>query len=76
MLKLRSYLAGLGVYLAVKRGPLKLGLIDIYMRYIKSKIIGYLKLHPEANYNTLLKDTVKGYNDTYRCKILTFQRDR
>ena len=37
----------------------------VYMRHLKAKIISYLKLHPDANFNALLRDTVKSYNESY-----------
>ena len=65
LLKLKGFLAKKGVYLLVKRGPRSLGLLDIYLKQIKTKIITYLKIHPKASFPSLLKAVIKSYNMSY-----------
>ena len=65
LLALKGYLAQQGIYLSVKRGRRKLGLLDVYLKNIKTKMISYLKIHPTASFPTLLKAVIKSYNNTY-----------
>ena len=67
--KIRGYLAQKGVFLFLKRGRRSLSLVDIYMKYIKTKIISYLKIYPTANFPNLLKAVLDSYNHTFSDKI-------
>ena len=50
----------------MKRGKRPgLGLVDVYMKNLKAKIIAYLKIYPNTNFKTLLDETVRGYNHTF-----------
>ena len=62
---MKGYLAKKGIHLLVKRGRRKLGLLDAYLKSIKTKLITYLKIHPQASFPPLLDAIVQSYNNTY-----------
>ena len=65
LLKIKGFLSEKSVFLFVKRGRRKLGLLDAYQKHIKTKIITYLKIHPEADFPSLLKAVIKSQNNTF-----------
>ena len=65
-LALKTYFAQKkGILLAVKRGRTKLNLLDTTIRYLKTRMIKYLKLHQESNFPKLLKQSIESHNKTY-----------
>ena len=66
MILLRKYFSDMGVFLQIKRGPTHLNLLDAYVKHLKTKIISYLKIHPQADFPEVLAAAVKSYNETYQ----------
>ena len=64
ILKLKKYLSDYGVFLQVKRGRNRLGLVDIYLKHLKTKMVTYLKINTDTPFPKLLKDVVESYNNT------------
>ena len=46
-------------------GPHHFGILDIYVKYLKTRIISYLKMHPKKNFPEVLHQALTSYNETY-----------
>ena len=64
-LKLKKYFASKNIFLQVKRGRTKMGLLDVTLKHLKTRMIRFLKVHPNTSFTKLLSAAVKSHNSTY-----------
>ena len=63
---MKKYFSEQGTLLQIHRGINHMSLLDVYVKYLKTRMISYLKIHPQKNFPDVLNKAVTSYNQTHQ----------